>query len=103
MAEELIETMITVLVERQAKEGKEGELIELLKKLRTIYTSQPGYISSKILQSVEDKSSILAVVTWSDTAARKAYANNPKRLEIIPKIEGLLTEPPKYFFLKTIS
>jgi len=98
-----VKTTITVLVERHAKEGKEEELIELLKHLRTVYISQSGYISSELLQSVEDKSIVLVLVTWLDATARKAYADNPKRLEIISKIEALLTEPSKYLFLKTTS
>ena len=95
-------TPITVLVERHAKQGKEEELLELFRELRTVYVSQPGYISSEILQSYEDKTIIFAWVTWVDAAAREAYAKNPKRLEIIPEIEALLAEPPRLFFLKTI-
>ena len=100
---EKIGTSITVLVERHAKQGKEEELLELFKELRTVYVSQPGYISSQILQREDDKSIIFAVTAWADAAAREAYAKNPKRLEIIPKIEAVLAEPQRLFFLKTIS
>ena len=102
MHQKSVENMLTILVERKAREGKERELIDLLKKLQQVYIRDDGYISSSLFQSEQDKSVILAQVTWSDAAARKTYADNPKRLELIPKIESLLTEPPRYFFLKMI-
>ncbi len=86
---------VKVLIERHVREGKEGDLIKQLNKLRTQLILQPGYISGEILQSVEDKSTILALSTWASALDWKSWESNPKRLEIESKIESLLTEPPK--------
>jgi heme-degrading monooxygenase HmoA len=87
--------MVKVLIERHVKKGKEGDLIELLNRLRTELISQPGYVSGELLQSLEDKSIIFALSTWSSTLDWKSWEGNPKRLEIESQIETLLTESPK--------
>jgi heme-degrading monooxygenase HmoA len=87
--------MIKVLIERHVKKGREGYLIELLNKLRTELVSQPGYVSGELLQSVEDESAIFALSTWLSPLDWKSWEGSPKRLEIEPKIDSLLTEPPK--------
>jgi len=81
---------VKVLIEPHVKKGKEGDLIELLNKLRT------ELISGELLQSLEDKSTIFALSTWLSTLDWKSGEGSPKRLEIEPKIEPLLTEPPKF-------
>ena len=86
---------VKVLIERHVKEGKEGDLIELLNKLRAELISQPGYISGELLQSMEDKSTILALSTWLSALDWKSWEGNPRRLEIESGIEPLLTESPK--------
>ena len=86
---------VKVLIERRVKGGNEGDLIELLNRLRTELVLQPGYISGELLQSVEDKSSIIAFSTWLSALDWKSWESNPKRLAIESKIEPLLTEPPK--------
>ena len=87
--------MVKVLIERHVKKGKEGDLIELLNKLRSELISQPGYISGELLQSLEDKSTIFALSTWLSTLDWKSWESNPRRLEIEPKIESLLTKPAR--------
>ncbi len=77
------------------QKGQEGYLIELLNKLRTDLISQPGYVSGELLQSVEDKSTIFALSTWSSALDWKSWEGDPKRLEIESQIETLLTEPHK--------
>ena len=93
---------VKVIIERHVKEGKEGDLIELLNKLRTEIVSQPGYISGELLQSVEDKSIFFAVSTWLSALDWKSWEGDPKRLEIEPKIESLLTEPSKLTIATTL-
>ena len=87
--------MIKVLIERHVQKGKEGDLIELLNKLRIELISQPGYVSGELLQSLEDKSIIFALSTWSSPLDWKSWEGDPKRLEIESQIETLLTESPK--------
>jgi len=87
--------MVKVLIERHVKKGKEGDLIELLNKLRSELISQPGYISGELLQSLEDKSTIFALSTWLSALDWKSWESNPRRLEIEPKIESLLTKPAR--------
>jgi len=81
---------VKVLIEPHVKKGKEEDLIELLNKLRT------ELISGELLQSLEDKSTIFALSTWLSVLDWKSGEGSPKRLEIEPKIEPLLTEPPKF-------
>jgi heme-degrading monooxygenase HmoA len=87
--------MVKVLIERHVKKGKEGDLIELLNKLRSELISQPGYISGELLQSLADKSTIFALSTWLSALDWKSWESNPRRLEIEPKIEALLTKPAR--------
>ncbi|MDH5781949.1 MAG: antibiotic biosynthesis monooxygenase [Dehalococcoidia bacterium] len=87
--------MVKVLIERHVKKGKEGDLIELLNKLRIELISQPGYVSGELLQSLEDKSTIFALSTWSSALDWKSWEGDPKRLEIESQIDSLLTESPK--------
>jgi len=87
--------MVKVLIERHVQKGQEGHLIGLLNRLRTELIQQPGYVSGELLQSMDDKATFFALSTWFSTLDWRSWENDPKRLAIETKIEGLLTESPR--------
>jgi len=86
---------VKVIMERTVEADKQEELLELLKHLRTRAILQPGYISGETLTSVDRPGTHLVISTWHSLHDWKAWESHPERLEIIAKMEPLLTSPHK--------
>lgn len=86
---------IKFILERSAKPGKKDELLELLRQLRAKAIHQPGYITGETLTSVDKPGTHIVISTWYSLSNWRAWENHPDRLELLPKIEALLTASPK--------
>ena len=87
---------VRVLIERTVEPGKPQEdLVYLMKQLRAKALLQPGYILGETLLSVDRPGTHLVISTWHSLKQWRAWENNPERLEILAKIEPMLTAPPK--------
>jgi len=87
---------VRILIERSVDPGKrQEELLELMRELRARAIHQPGYISGETLISVDKPGTHLVISTWHSLKEWRAWENNPKRLEILAKIDRLLTSSAK--------
>ena len=87
---------VRVLIERTVDPGKrQEELLDLMRELRARALHQPGYVSGETLMSVDKPGMHLVISTWHSLKEWRAWENNPQRLEILSKIDRLLTAPPK--------
>lgn len=86
---------VKVIMERVVEADKQDQLLELLRQLRTRALLQPGYVSGETLTSVDRPGMHLVISTWHSLHAWKAWENHPERLEVLAKIEHLLTAPSK--------
>ena len=86
---------IKVIIERSVSPDNQNEVAELLKELRTRAIRQPGYISGETLFSVDRPGTHVVIGTWETLRDWKAWESNPKRLEIVKKIDKLLTSSSK--------
>lgn len=86
---------VKIIMERTVEADKQDQLVELLRQLRAKAVHQPGYVSGEMLTSVDRPGTHLVISTWHSLRDWKAWENNPERLEILTKVEALLTTPPK--------
>lgn len=87
---------VRIIIERTVDPGKrQEELLDLLKQLRSRALHQPGYISGETLISVDRPGMHLVISTWHSLKEWRNWENNPQRLEMLAKIEPLLTAPHK--------
>jgi quinol monooxygenase YgiN len=91
------------MIERHCRYGQEGRLEGLLLEARREAMLQPGYISGETLQSAEDPTHWIVISTWTNEDHWAAWQENPKRRELMSKIEPLLSSVEKieiYHFTK---
>lgn len=86
---------IKVIMSRHVKPGHEYELHELLVELRSRALRRPGYISGETLVLASDASYHLVISSWSSLGEWRDWEYHPERMELISKINALLTTPAK--------
>jgi heme-degrading monooxygenase HmoA len=84
-----------VIIERSVSADNQGEVAELLKDLRAQAIHQQGYVSGETLFSVDRPGTHLVISTWENLRDWKAWEKDPKRLEMVSRIEALLDSPSK--------
>jgi antibiotic biosynthesis monooxygenase (ABM) superfamily enzyme len=82
---------VKIITERSVKPERQGELTLLLRQLRIRAIQQPGYISGETLFSVDNPGTEFVISTWNSLADWRTWESHPDRLEILKKIEPLLT------------
>ena len=86
---------VKVIIERSVSPDNQGEVADLLKDLRAKAIHQQGYVTGETLFSVDRPGTHLVISTWENLRDWKAWANDPRRLEIASRIEALLSSPSK--------
>ena len=84
---------IKVLTERNARPGMEAQLVQLLHELRIRAIRQRGYISGETLFSINRPGLHLVIATWRTLGDWKDWEKNPQRVELLKKVEPLLSAP----------
>lgn len=87
---------IKIIIKRKVPKGKVEELVPLLVKLRSLATTQTGYISGETLTNVNDPEDYLVISTWKSVDHWKAWAGSKGRAEIQEKIDALLGQKTEY-------
>ena len=70
---------IKILIKRKIKDGNMQAASRLLINQRKGAMTQPGYISSETMQSLDDSSQILVVSMWQTREAWEAWENSEIR------------------------
>ena len=84
---------VKVLHERNARPGMEVQLVQLLNELRVRAIRQRGYISGETLFSINRPGLHLVITTWRTLGDWKDWEKNPQRVELLNKVQPLLSAP----------
>ena len=87
---------IRVFIKRQFEERQEKALMTLIHELRTISTTQPGYISGETLKRIDADGQSLVISKWKSMGYWQAWRDNPQRVEVQKKINALLNTEAEY-------
>ena len=86
---------VKVLIERTVSADNQGDVADLLMELRARAIHQAGYVSGETLFSVDRPGTHLVISTWESLRDWKTWEKDPKRREIVSKVEALLSSPSK--------
>ena len=86
---------IKVTMTRHVIPGRAYELYELLVELRSRALRRSGYLSGETLVLASDPSSHLVISSWSSLREWRDWEFHTERMEVIKKINALLTSPAK--------
>jgi heme-degrading monooxygenase HmoA len=87
---------VKIIIRRSVAKEKEKELLPLLLQLRSLATSQPGYISGETLRNLNNMEDYIVISTWKTVDDWKSWTSNSKRNEVQGKIDALLGEKTRY-------
>ncbi|MDA0988495.1 MAG: sugar biosynthesis protein [Chloroflexi bacterium] len=86
---------IKVTMTRQVTPGLAYELYELLVELRSRALKRPGYLSGETLVLASDPGFHMVISNWSSLREWRDWESHTERLEVIRRIDTLLTAPAK--------
>ena len=88
---------IAVIIQRKYKDKDKAEqLAPLIVKLRSIATSQPGYITGKTFRCLDCDGEYLVISTWSNVEAWTRWRDSDERMALQKQIDDLLGEETQY-------
>ena len=79
---------IGVLIKRVTKKGTNAKILlpEIIE-IRSLSVRQPGYISGETIFNLERPEECIIISKWTTKEHWQEWENNPKRLEIVRKME----------------
>ncbi len=81
---------VKILITRTVPQEKAREMIILFREMRTLATSQPGYIKGETLKSNDRPDVYLVISTWSSEDDWEKWLLRKERQVIQEKIDALL-------------
>ena len=87
---------VKVLIKRKIKDGNMQAAARLLINSRKGAMTQPGYISSETLLSLDDPAKVTVVSMWQKKEDWQSWKNSAAREEIQAEFESYLSEPVEY-------
>lgn len=81
---------VKVLIKRIVPEDKAKEMIPLFRKMRSLATTEPGYISGETLKRLDKSNEFLVVSTWNSSNDWNQWLKSEKRKKIQAQIDALL-------------
>ena len=88
---------ISVIIQRKFKDKTNADkLPPLIVKLRSLATSQPGYITGKTFRCLDCEGEYLVISTWNSLDDWSRWLNSEQRMEIQKQVDDLLGEKTQY-------
>ncbi|WP_319524062.1 antibiotic biosynthesis monooxygenase family protein [uncultured Desulfosarcina sp.] len=81
---------VKILITRTVPGNKGKEMLKLFKEMRSLATSQPGYISGETLKSNDRPDVFLVISTWQAAQDWEQWLLSKERQAIQEKIDALL-------------
>jgi len=81
---------VKILITRTVPGTKGKEMLKLFKEMRSLATSQPGYISGETLKSNDRPDVFLVISTWQSAQDWEQWLLSKERQKIQEKIDLLL-------------
>ena len=85
-----------ILITRTVPPDKAREMLNLLREMRSLATSQSGYISGETLKSDDRPDVYLVISTWNSMEEWRQLAVNSERESVQAQIDALLGQPTEY-------
>jgi len=88
---------ISVLIQRTFNDmDKAAKLAPLIVKIRSLATTQHGYITGRTFRCLDCPGEYLVISTWNSLDAWTTWLNSDQRLALQKQIDDLLGEPTQY-------
>ena len=87
---------VKIILFRRVPAEKFNDLQSLLMELRLVAECHEGYLSGESLMNKDDPEEFLVISTWTDEGQWNEWFQNPDRIEIQEKIDGLLGRKTLY-------
>lgn len=88
---------IAVIIQRKFKDAEKAkQLAPLIVKLRSIATSQPGYITGKTFRCLDCEGEYLVISTWNSVEDWTRWRDSAQRMALQQQIDELLGEKTQY-------
>lgn len=87
---------IKVLITRTVPREKSREMLQLFREMRSLASSQPGYISGETLKSSDRPDVFLVISTWESSDGWEKWLLSKERQAIQEKIDTLLGGKTNY-------
>ena len=87
---------IKILITRTVPSDKAREMLTLLREMRSLATSQAGYISGETLKSNDQPDVYLVISTWKAPEDWETWLLRPERQALQNKIDALLGGKTNY-------
>ena len=87
---------VKILITRKIPAEKVQQLMPLFQKLRSLATSQPGYIAGETLKRLDTPDEYLVISTWQSMEDWQTWVENRKRLEVQSMIDALIGQKTDY-------
>ena len=81
---------VKVLIKRIVPEDKAKEMIPLFREMRSLASTEPGYISGETLKRLDKTNEFLVISTWNSSDDWNQWLKSEKRKEIQAHIDALL-------------
>ena len=81
---------VKVLIKRIVPEEKAREMIPLFRQMRSLASTEPGYISGETLKRLDRSNEFLVISTWNSSDDWNQWLKSEKRKEIQTQIDALL-------------
>jgi antibiotic biosynthesis monooxygenase (ABM) superfamily enzyme len=79
-----------IIIKRKVSEHKKAEILPLIIKLRSLATTQPGYIHGETLVNADNLEEWVVISTWKDLDAWREWRISAQRAELNDKLEAML-------------
>lgn len=94
---------VHVVIKRRFQLSKPEELVPLLKELSSRAKKQKGYVSTEILQSLENTEDYLVVSVWETAEDWKKWFLSGERKTIQDQVDSLIGERTFYEVFEPLS
>jgi heme-degrading monooxygenase HmoA len=81
---------VKVLIKRIVPEEKAKKMIPLFRQMRSLASTEPGYISGETLKRLDRSNEFLVISTWNSSDDWNQWLKSEKRKETQAQIDGLL-------------
>ena len=87
---------IKALIKRTVRQDKARNILHLFMEMRTLATTQPGYISGETMKSIDNPDVYLIISTWESADDWEKWLLSKKRQAIQKKMDTLLGGKTNY-------
>ncbi len=81
---------VKVLIKRIVPEEKAKKMIPLFRQMRSLASTEPGYISGETLKRLDRSNEFLVISTWNSSDDWNQWLKSEKRKGIQAQIDALL-------------